>query len=1238
MEHNVDENVHTPNISFYQLFSFSRSFDRFLIFVAIVTSVISGCSYPLLVLVLGNVTSTFVHHERLRQFNETKHLTDSHQFFFTVQRQCQFIIILGIGTFLCAYLGNICWTISAESQKCRMKFFFLKTLLSQQISWFDNGMAHNTISLINSRIDDILKCIDKNLGFLIHSIIQFIASILIALIISWKLTLSIIALAPVIFGMMYCLSRMLNKVTSRIISNESELANEIREIIDCINLVITFNGEDKHLQELTPKITNAFFWGKKRAILTGLSSGIVFFSIFSCYAFGFWYGSRLIINHEIFIGQIIIIFFCLITSIMGIGKALSFFPIIINGKISAKFIFNFIHSLNSFDNSISISEEDFEELIFDNVSFSYQDKLILKNFSLTIKRGERIGIIGRTGCGKSTIINLLLKFYPLVDGTIKLNGIDIEKISKKTLRTIFSTVFQNTSLFSTTIAGNISMKTSEIDEVESNRMIKIIKTAKMANAHQFIHELSHQYDTDVGHYGASLSGGERQRISIARAIYRKSPCLLLDEATSNLDMKSERLIIENLTKYFVGNETSSIIISHRAALLKLCSRIILMKDGEIVDEGTYEELVVKKQISLKDFNDEKDVRDKSISKNKRITLQSIDETETVPSIYDENHDDESKLLDSSSKKDDAEKKGFYKEIILSYYCQPVVLLILGILLTIFNGLAQPIFAVFFTYAIVVYGEHESLEEVKNRQSLWIVFIFMLGVVQFLTNLFQFSTLSVQYEKFIKRLRLLFVQKLFRKDYSFFDIFGRGSLNTLFTSVRNDTNILSTEQLSGYITAIVSGIVGLGIAMISGWKLTSIILLILPFFVLISTIESNISRRMMETDKEFEENQMNFLLETIQMIRTIYADNLEESISDKYEKIIQLSQKNIIRHTYLLSITFAFTYILIYSIQLTIFLYGAHLVKEHQMLMKNVYLILNCVMFGCMSLNNLSSLIASLSKFQSFAQRFHDYLKFPSSINDRRISSQLEIKEGNIQFSNVTFGYDHQEPILRCLNFRVEHGETIAIVGENGSGKSTILRLLQRLYDVDSGRIFIDGYNIQQFDISEIHSKISCVDQSNQLFGRSIIYNIEYGNNRHLQLGQERVMEVSRLANIHDDIELMSDKYETNVGNISAKISGGQRQRISIARAIISQPTILLLDEATSALDDESQCLFRRSLINLKERYRCTIIIVAHRLATIRDADKIFYLDNGRIVESGTHTELLKSEGHYAKLYYKHRSN
>ncbi len=405
--------------------------------------------------------------------------------------------------------------------------------------------------------------------------------------INWRWTLISLALGPIIAFPIVRVGKMVKKISTQAQEKMGDLNKKLYETISGIRIVKAFSMEDAESLKFG-RHNLGFFRIMTRLLRKTLILGPLTEFIGACGgALVLYYGGREVIEGRMSSG-IFILFLSALLSLLRPARRLSEINNINQqGLAAAKRIFGVLDfPVNVKEDKNAATLGDFSrEIVFDKVNFAYEDKPVLKDISVTVKKGEVIGVVGASGVGKTTFVNLIPRFYDPVEGVVRIDGVDIKKVSFKSLRSQIGIVTQDLMLFNDTVRNNISYGFPQAREEE------VVRAAKIAEADDFIRELPNGYDTMIGDMGMKLSGGQKQRLAIARAIINNPPILILDEATSQLDAESTRLV-QNALDHLLDNRTA-FVIAHRLATVKKMKRILVFEDGNIVEEGTHEELLAK---------------------------------------------------------------------------------------------------------------------------------------------------------------------------------------------------------------------------------------------------------------------------------------------------------------------------------------------------------------------------------------------------------------------------------------------------------------------------------------------------------------------------------------------------------------------------------------------------------------------------------------------------------------------
>lgn len=857
------------------------------------------------------------------------------------------------------------------------------------------------------------------------------------------------------------------------------------------------------------------------------------------------------------------------------------------------------------------------EITFENVTFGYDGghREALQDVSFKLQSGETLGVVGASGAGKSTLVWLMYRFYDPQSGAVKLGNHDLRNLPLSTIRENISVVTQDTYLFHGTVADNLRFGKPDATQQE------LEEAATAANAHEFISRLPDGYDTVVGERAVRLSGGQRQRLAIARALLKDAPILLLDEALSSVDAENETLIQEALERLMENRTT--LVIAHRLSSVINADRILVLNDGRAVEIGSHAELMAADGIYAGLMRQQTEMGEtvptaEADAKAPETSAPPLPELPTTGHHHAPNtsHRHEDAEINIRSWAVWARLFGLVRPVKWQF----IITVILGMLnhgSVILLGAATAL----LVGAVV---REESLDTLV----ILVCTLAPLSALFFYLESWQAHDMAF---RLLAKMRMDLYEKLEplapaymvkRRSGDFVSVVG-GDVETV--------EYFFAHAVTPMIVAVVIPGALLIALLFIAWPIAAVLA---PFLaaVAISPFFANTRIERLGTEIRGRMGDIHaYMVDSIQGMREISAFGRGKARTDELTQQGWAYAGHLVRFQKSQAFQIGFMEAMMGLGGLAVLATGVWLVLDGQLERTQLPLVSVLALASFSPITELARTMKQMMETLAASRRILAIHDEPIPVQDgpgvSEPNDENRSRHPSLEFENVAFSYAPGDPqALADVSMDVPNGQTVAIVGRSGAGKTTIAYLMMRFWDPDQGDIELEGTPLDRFSLDDLRSRMALVAQDTYLFNDTVRENIRLG---HQNATDEEIEEAARQANAAGFIESFPDAYDTQVGERGMQLSGGQRQRIAIARAILKNAPVLILDEATSHLDAISEATVREALSRLMAGR--TTVVIAHRLSTVRDADKILVLDEGRVVEQGTHQQLLNQRGLYTQL-------
>ncbi|KAJ3695068.1 hypothetical protein LUZ60_000445 [Juncus effusus] len=1216
---NKEKNKSEQKERIHGLFKFADRTDIVLMILGTIGAIGDGCSTNCLLVFASDV------------MNYLGTANNHNNFMHEIEKTCLYFVYLGIAVLVVAFMEGYCWSRTSERQVLRIRYMYLEAILKQEVGFFDSKEAStseiiNSISKDTSLIQEVLG--EKVPLFLMH-LSMFISGLIFSAYFSWRLSLVAFPLVILLIipGLIY--GKYLLYLSHKSRAEYSKANSLVQQALGSIKTIYSFTAEKRIVDKYTAILETTIKLGIKQGIAKGVAVGCTGLS-FAIWGFLAWYGSRLIMYHGESGGKIYAAGISFVLGGLSLGMALPEVKHFAEASIAANRILNRIDRTPQIDTDDPTAvklDQIRGEIEFDSVHFTYPsrpDSPVLKDFSLHVPAGQTIALVGSSGSGKSTVISLVQRFYDVSEGIVKIDGYDIKRLQLKWIRGKMGLVSQEHALFGTSIKENILFGKPEATDEELHA------SAMTANAHNFIRQLPEGYDTKIGERGALLSGGQKQRIAIARATIKNPAILLLDEATSALDSESEKLVQTALDQASMGRTT--LVVAHKLSTVKNADQIAVVDHGTIVEIGTHDELLAKnghysRLIKLQKIASYIDQEQDPFypGSTARSSASRLSMTKASPFNLTPFHNKEN----PTETENPVPAPSFSR--LLAMNSPEWKQAFIGTISAVVYGSLQPIYAITIGGMIAAFfgTDHDVMKKTVRRYAL----IFSsLSLISILVNLVQHYNFAYMGENLVRRVRVKVLEKILSFEAAWFDDESNSS-GALCSRLSNEASLVKT-LVADRISLLVQTISGVLIAVTMGiavaWKLALVMIAVQPVIMSCYYMKKIVLSKVSKKLARAQDQSTQIAIESVYNHRMVTSFGCSSLVLKLFEQAQQEPLRAASKKSWVAGIATGCSPCLSFLFWALDFWYGGKLVESGEISAGDVFKTFYILVSTGKMIADAGSMTTDLAKGSDAVASVFEVLDRHSMTpqENQKINKTQKRIEGRIELKRVDFAYPTRPgcQILQEFNLEVKAGTSIALVGRSGCGKSTIISLIQRFYDVDRGIVRIDGMDLRQLDIIWYRGFTALVSQEPVLFSGSIKDNISFGKP---EASEDEIVEASRAANAHEFISSLNDGYNTDCGERGLQLSGGQKQRIAIARAIIRNPSILLLDEATSALDVQSEQVVQEALDRIM--FGRTTIVVAHRLNTIKNVDSIAFLGEGKVMERGSYQQLMSKKGAFYNL-------
>ncbi|KAK5109038.1 hypothetical protein LTR62_007586 [Meristemomyces frigidus] len=1221
----------TSYMSIYS--SLNTPSDRAVACVGVLAAIAAGVPLPLIGIIFGRLIDTFPPTE-----DQLKTLVGE---------------LLGVAAafFVVTAVYATAFGLTSERIALQIRERLLDCLLHLDFSYLDTHDLDIT-SLLSEKVDSIHAGCSEKVGIFIQSVSYFVTAFVVGFVLNARLTgILLAAIVPFLLLLTVTVRRYESKCSSRV-SELSTTANGLAEsALRSVKVVQAFDMMldmcSTHSEHLDKKIRASI----KQAVLSAVQIGAIYFLAYSVNGLAFYLGSHMAAADPEggTAGTVFAVVFLILDSSLVVAQFAPFLRIFAEAA-RAQEIVNDLIEVRQASDKVSTAQNISPSLVnmpitISQLRFAYPARptmQALSNLRFTIEPAKFTALVGASGGGKSTLVALLGGTYPYA-GSITIGDHELRDLDTTSLRSQIAVVEQDHVLFTGTIFDNVchGVRHTDLQPTElRHRCDQAMREAKI----DFLADMEDGVHTVLGD-GVALSGGQMQRVCLARALIRRPAMLILDEPTSALDAESELAIVSAI-KDAVKRGVTVIMVAHRLSTVLDADSVAVFNHGAIVEvgkptelaegDGPFAMLLAAQNIRMKGMQ--------SLSVDHKLATSSNGDTLSASSL-DIKMKSPQKPEPNNEVATSTGSQNLYTH--LRDMLKPeAIVLGFGVLASIISGAILLAEAIIFGNLIELLNAGVGAPGFQRDADFFCLMFFVVGCVGFIAWASSSTAFGISSVRTVARIQTRLMRLLLSLDLDWHATPGRSTqqLMSIFTKESGDLSCLSGPALGTILTTVTSVLGGIILALCVAWKIAVVLLAVVPIMIAAGFVRLRVVAMADTRRREAYKHATGLAAEACRKRKTVTIYGLEPYLLNEYCTALRKPFRESRTFTAWSSVIMAVSLSITYFLYALAYWWGAKQVRSGEYSTKDFFIVLPAMLFSAQSAGQLFTLSPEIARARAAAATVFKLLGTAPGMLERSSSEQMrDTRSGppsppapphsKIEFDNVSFAYSGTEGriVLRDVSLAISSGESVAFVGPSGAGKSSTISMVERFYDPTGGSLRVDGADIRNMNVASLRAKIGLVSQDPDLLPGSIAHNIRLGSTPGQLVTDAEIISVCKSCGLHDFIQSLPETYNTECGSgsTSSRLSGGQRQRVALARALIRDPEILLLDEPTSALDAHSEQQILRALAEAKKGR--TTVTVAHRLASVRDVDRIFVFCGGQVVEVGTHRELVGKGGVYAGM-------